>query len=84
MATSLDLALESFEAVHDVIATGKDGIILPVPFDACGFADVIIDLATNAKELSLMATHAKDSSSRFSAGGTIDKWEEVFAFVDKE
>ena len=78
------VALGSFEAVHDLITDGKDGIVIPVPFDACRFADVVRGLATNAEKLSLMATNSELSSSRFSIGNTVDKWEEVLEFVNKE
>ena len=77
------IVLGSYEAVYDVITNEKNGMVVPVPFDAKLFALVVKMLAVDAEVLSRMSFHAQQTSLSFTAESVVDKWEMILHSVER-
>ena len=74
------LAFDTFEALHEIIDDGTDGLIIP-PFDKGTMVDTMVKLADSPQMLKDMAFEGKKKLSRFSLENIVDQWEPIIAGI---
>lgn len=68
---------DTFEAVHDIIDTGKSGMIVK-PFDDEAMVEALSSLADNPRLTESMAMEGREKIREFSVERIADRWERLF------
>lgn len=75
------VAYDGFEAIHDIIEDGRDGIIVP-GFDPGAMVSALNSLAADREQLAKMAQKAVEAVDDFTVEKIADEWEEkVFSMI---
>ncbi|MCH5217389.1 MAG: glycosyltransferase [Muribaculaceae bacterium] len=69
------VAFDSYEAMHDIVADGENGLIVP-PFSAAAMAAAMARLADNPDLWRRMALQGPASIRRFGIRDIVDEWED--------
>ena len=72
------VAFDSFEAVHDIISDGEDGLLVKA-FDVEAMAMTMSALASDERTRKKMAQRARNKVSRFKVDAIVDKWLALFS-----
>lgn len=70
------VAYDTFEAVHDIIDDGKNGLIVP-PFDERGMVKALERIANDEPLRAEMAENARKKVKDFTVEAIADQWEEL-------
>lgn len=77
----IPIAFDSFEAVHDMIAHNRNGILVE-PFSITRFRNELDNLMSNPARLQQIRNNIEDDSGslteKFGIGSITSKWEELF------
>ncbi|MCH3980545.1 MAG: glycosyltransferase [Prevotella sp.] len=71
------VVLGSFAACYDIIDNEKNGVIVPMPFSASQFANVVDRLISNESMLKKIAGAAYIKSEIFSKRRIVEKWNQL-------
>lgn len=74
----------SFFSVYDIVAHGKDGLIVPYDkngFDARKMADVLSEAISDKRNLGKMGKAAMESSKRYSIDRIYPMWQKLFSSI---
>lgn len=75
------VAYDGFEAIHDIITDGEDGVIVQ-GFDTDAMVRALNSLAADGERLGKMARKAVEAVDDFTVGKIADEWEEkVFSLI---
>ena len=74
---TVPVAFDSFEAVHDIIDHGKNGLLV-APFDKEGMADALSRLASDEDYRVSLASGGKEKIGIFKVSNIVDQWEKLF------
>ena len=67
----------SYEAVYDIVESGKHGFITPMPFSAQETADVLSRLMSDEALRSQMSRRAVERSKDFNLDSVVRRWEDL-------
>ena len=73
-------AFDSFAAVHDIIADGENGALVPA-FDAEKYAETLARLMSDAALRERLARAALRDVGRFARSRILDRWETLFSKI---
>ena len=68
------IVYDSFEAVHDIITNGKNGIIIPIPYKTKAFVNCLNSLLEDNNKIKGMSIKAIESTNQFKLKNIVDKW----------
>lgn len=71
------VVFDTFEALHDIVADGRDGFIVPEG-DMDGFAKRVMELMSDEGMRQEMARSAVAEIGRYTIENVADRWEELF------
>lgn len=74
----IPVVLGSFDAIYDILTSGKDGIILQTPYDCNRCVEAMNEILNDDIKRNNMSHSAWTSSKRFSLPFIIDEWECLF------
>ena len=74
------VAFESYSAVHDIVADGETGLLVPA-FDVEAYAGHLLSLMEDRARLDALSRAAERSADRFSIERIGAKWERLFQDV---
>lgn len=73
----IPIAYDSYSSVHDIIQNGQNGFLIKNN-DEQSYANTMLKLMSDEKELQIMAINALESSKRFSISTITSKWLALF------
>ncbi len=80
-ARCVPVALGSYVSVCDIIDSGLDGMVLPMPYDEDAFADAVCSIAKENVRLKELACNAEQKAKSFTVDAVVKKWTELFARI---
>lgn len=72
------VALDSYSALHDIVQTGKNGLIINYPYTKQAFVDAVERLINNEDERNLMAHNGMETVKRFERSEVVKAWLYLF------
>lgn len=70
--------LGSYEAVYDIIDSGKNGIILPLPYSEERMAKELSQLMADDERRKAMAREGIKNAERYTLREIVNRWEQLF------
>lgn len=77
------VAVESFPAVHDIIESGKNGVLVENN-NIKAYAESVYELIVDENKRNKMAENALEDSKKFSLDCVCDQWEALLKTLEKE
>ena len=77
-AGGVPVVLGSYAAVHDLI-DGTNGIVVPTPFDAAAFAEVVGHVMASPRLCEALGCHARAIAQRYDEGAVVAEWDALLA-----
>ena len=77
-AGCVPVVLGSYAAVHDLI-DGTNGIVVPTPFDAAAFAEVVGHVMASPRLCEALGCHARAIAQRYDEGAVVAEWDALLA-----
>jgi glycosyltransferase involved in cell wall biosynthesis len=74
------VAFDSFGALHDIVEDGYNGRIIQNN-DLCAFQDALVSIMMNDTHRQQMGRNAVVKSHEFEINSIVEKWQEVYGFV---
>lgn len=78
------IALDSYSALHDIVESGKNGIIVSYPYVRDNFVSSIKLCVSNEKLLNQMALNGMKSVDKFKMYRVLDMWIKLLSQIEKQ
>ncbi len=68
------IVYNSYEAVHDIIKNGNNGVLVNKPYSVDAFTKSLKELMENQELINIISSNARTTSKRFTIEKVIDEW----------